>query len=252
MKLDISGLNLVRLEVIGLTLRCYDTNGNVRDRSLEGITELWCFYNYLQSLPVLPNGLEKLHCNNNHLQSLPVLPETLNSLHCSDNQLQSLPTLPNDLKSLSCFDNQLQTLPTLPNGLEKLHCNNNHLQSLPVLPETLKRLYCFNNELRVLPILPNSLKRLFCFRNQLQSISSLFDLKKLSCNHNPLVFIKPMTTRPKHYLVPENLKLLHSIENYPKYQQRYQTYFYLITYLAFHPVTPVILSNEAWWFPGAV
>lgn len=210
MKLDISFERLVHLEINGLTLRCQNNNGNISTYSIKGITELWCSYNQLRTLPVLPNGLKVLVCGNNQLLALSELPETLRELHCENNQLQSLPTLPNGLKVLDCGINQLLALPALPNGLRKLHCRNNQLPSLPVLPGTLEVFYCYNN---------------------------------------PLIFVRPLAKRPKLYRVPKNLRFLHSPENYSNFCEKYQTYVYLITYLALElNVSPTILSRERWLF----
>lgn len=213
MMLNISSGNLVRLEIEGSSLKCFKNNGNIYTYSLEGITKLWCHSNQLLELPKLPESIEQLFCSHNRLQSLPELPKTLKKLWCIDNQLSSLPILPSSLKLLSCESNQLLALPELPNTLRKLVCGNNHLIVLPKLPESLKQLYC---------------------------------------SKNPLIFITPLSKRPFWYYIPKRLQLLHSVENYPKYYNRYQSYIYLITYLTLSNISPVILRNEAWWFPGII
>lgn len=210
MKLDISFEGLVHLEINGLSLRCQDNDGIISTHSLEGITNLWCSNNQLQSLPTLPNGLKVLDCGNNQLLALSTLPETLRELHCENNRLSDLPTLPDGLKVLDCGINQLQSLPVLPNGLRKLYCSNNQLQNLPTLPNSLEVFYCYNN---------------------------------------PLIFVRPLAKRPKLYRVPKNLRFLHLPENYSNFCEKYQTYVYLITYLALEiNVSPTILSRERWLF----
>lgn len=229
MKLDLIAHRYVRLDVSGLTLRCYDINGNFTCHSLDGVTKLYCSHNQLQSLPVLPNGLEELFCSNNQLESLPTLPETLKVLNCEINKLKSLPVLPNSLEELYCSSNQLESLPALPNGLRELYCPHNQLLALsehPALPNGLRELYCRNNHLQSLPILPESLEGLICEKN-------------------PLVFILPLAKRPKCYRVPKRFELLHSPENYPNFYNKYQTYVYLITYLVLDcQVLPTILTSD--------
>ncbi len=214
MMLDITCGNFVRLEIEGLTLKCFKNDGNVCTYSLEGITKLWCHSNQLLELPKLPESLEELYCAHNRLQILPELPKTLKKLWCTDNQLFSLPILPHSLEILSCGHNQLSVLPELPNTLKKLACPNNRLLVLPKLPESLEELYCFKN---------------------------------------PLIFIAPLSKRPFLYYIPKRLQLLHSVENYSKYYNRYQNYIYLIAHLTLSlNISPVILRNEAWWFPGII
>jgi hypothetical protein len=143
----------------------------------------------------------------------------VDKLICTKNFLQTLPIFPDHLQELWCFENQLKSLPSLPKQLKVLECSYNQLQSLPELPETLERLYCFCNQLQTLPKLPESLKKL-------QTRGTI----SIDVFHSPPLF-------------PE----------LPIYRKKYQTYFYLITYLALHHFTsPSILSNEAWWFPGTI
>lgn len=212
MILNITSKNLVRIDVIDSTLICHDADGGVKTHSLEGIILLDCSNNQLETLPIFPEGLRLLTCSYNHLRLLSKLPKTLARLNCYNNRLQSLPTLPKTLKMLTCSNNRLQTLPTLPKGLEMLSCSDNCLQTLPNLPNRLL---------------------------------------EINCSHNPLVFIFPLVKRPKYYTVPDNLELLHSSENYSNYSKKYQTFVYLITYLALHSISPVLLSNKLFWFPGS-
>lgn len=219
MKLDISRRGYVKLEVDGTKLKAYKFNGEIHDYSLEDEIIL--------------------DCSHNRLVTLPELPETIITLMCGNNELQSLPVLPKFLVVLFCDRNHLETLPNLPPTLEQLWCCNNHLQTLPLLPTKLRILDCRSNQLRTLQFLPETLTSLWCgglrYKNQ----------------SNPLVFIAPLLKRPKNYQVPDHLKLLHSNENYSNYHRRYQTYFYLITFLTIEiKILPSILSNEAWWFPG--
>lgn len=215
MKLRISFKNLVRLVIKNAVLECHDSNGNVITYSVEEITVLDCSFNQLQSLPELPSTLKELNCFHNQLENLSSLPNKLEVLECSNNRLQSLPTLPNSLKALHCSVNRLQSLPKLPREMIVLDCFNNHLKSLPKLPST--------------------------------------GLEVLDCQLNPLIFVQPLAKRPHYYEVPEHLVSFHSSENYPNYCRKYQTYFYLITYLALHlGISTTLLSNENFWFPGIV
>ncbi len=135
---------------------------------------------------------------------------------CNQNYLLALPIFPDHLQELSCSENQLQSLPSLPKQLKVLSCFDNQLRSLPELPETLEKLSCHHNRLKILPRLPNAL-------TSLQSRD------------------EPMTKGTEY------------ISELAIYRKKYQTYFYLITYLTLHLlVSPVILSNEAWWFPGII
>jgi Leucine-rich repeat (LRR) protein len=131
------------------------------------LKELYCSYNELTSLPLLPNTLKELYCGGNKLTSLPILPNTLERLSCSGNRITKIPNLPNTLKELYCSYNQLTRLPNLSNTLEILSCGCNQLTSLPNLPNTLKELNCSYNQLTRLPNIPNTLKELFCDNNLL-------------------------------------------------------------------------------------
>ncbi len=155
--------------------------------------------------------------NRGNTESFPL--KRVDKLICTKNYLQTLPIFPDHLQELWCFENQLKRLPSLPKQLKVLDCSHNQLQSLPELPETLERLYCFCNQLQTLPKLPESLKKL-------QTCGTI----SIDVFHLPPLF-------------PE----------LPIYRKKYQTYSYLITYLVrCLNISPVILSNEAWWFPGII
>lgn len=150
--------------------------------------------------------------------------------HCSNNKLQTLPKLPNEILFVDCSYNNLQTIPELPEKLKILNCSYNHLQDLPTLPETLNTLQCSHNNLCVLKTLPESLKYLLC-------------------DHNPLIFIIPWTVKLNYSEFPEHLEEVFKY-NYPKYRLKYQSYYYLITYLALEAnISPSILSKDHFWFP---
>jgi len=151
--------------------------------------------------------------------------------HCADNKLQTLPKLPNEILFLDCSHNILQTISELPNKLKILNCSYNHLQDLPTIPETLNTLQCSHNNLCELKSLPESLIYLFC-------------------DHNPLLFIIPWIANLGYSEFPEHLNQIFTIVNYPKYRLKYQSYRYLITYLALEArLSPSILSNDHFWFP---
>ena len=213
--LNLSYKKLTQLKLLGLTLWCYDIEGNVLTHSLEGVINL--------------------DCSDNQLSSLPVLPDTLKELDCSYNRLQTLPDLPKALKTLFCFSNRLQTLPELPKALKQLHCHVNRLQTLPELPKRLKELCCSNNYLPVLKELPKT-------------------LTWFECHNNPLVFIFPLPKRPRYYYgVPKNLTLLHSPENYPIYFTKYQTYRHLVSFLILETnMLPLVVNNNHFWFPNFI
>ena len=124
MYLDLSFKNLTTLHEFDLTR----------------VTQLYCGYNQLTSLPPLPETLKELYCDFNQLISLPPLPETLEILDCTNNQLTSLPPLLETLAILYCYNNQLTSLPPLPETLEILYCYDNRLTSLPPLPWGLKNM----------------------------------------------------------------------------------------------------------------
>lgn len=152
-------------------------------------------------------------------------------LTCSDNQGNAKSFSLKRVDKLICTKNFLRTLPIFPDHLQELSCSENQLQSLPSLPKQLKVLDCSHNQLQSLPELPETLERLYCFCNQLQTLPKLpGSLKKLQ-------------TRFRAYLFPE----------LPIYRKKYQTYLYLITYLVrCLNISPSILSNELWWFPGTI
>jgi Leucine-rich repeat (LRR) protein len=118
---------------------------------------------------------------------------------------------------LNCSENHLTTLEGLPEGLKNLNCSENHLTTLEGLPEGLKTLICSENHLTVLEGLPKELKMLICYGN-------------------PLVFVEPMAKRPRvEYAVPEELKILHSKDNYRRYYENYtiftRNFYFLKTLL---------------------
>lgn len=269
-------LSLVNKQISHLTVNetlvCHKIGGETESYSLLKVTKLEINHNFLRDLPNFPNSLQELYCANNlflklssllkslkvldctgnYLQKLSLLPETLERFYCSNNQLQSLPVLPNTLEVLHCYGNQLQNLPILPETLEILYCNNNHLLSLPPFPKALKELCCGNNGLQTLPELPKTLEKLYCGSNQLQTLPFLPEaLYRFNCLNNPLIVIRP-TYRPPFCYVPESLQRFYSQDNYPNYRKKYETYHYLITYLTLCSVSPVILFNEAWLFPGII
>jgi len=169
---------------------------NVEDRNIQSLAgidyftslrHLYCSFNRLTQLPMLPPGLETLRCWVNQLTTLPELPPGLETLWCSDNQLSKLPGLPTALVSLVCDSNQLSSLPVLPPSLKELQCNENQLKSLPELPLSLEELLCSDNQLTSLPKLPSTLTRLFCPGNLLTSLDVTgLPLDGLACHFNKL------------------------------------------------------------------
>jgi len=152
-------------------------------------------------------------------------------LHCNDNRLQTLPSFPNEITFLDCSNNNIQTLPKLPESLKILNCSYNDLRELPPLPKSLDVLQCSHNNFCILKTLPESLIYLFC-------------------DHNPLIFIVPWIVKLGYSEFPDHLKHIFTIDNYSKYRLKYQSYLYLITYLALEAnISPSILSNDHFWFP---
>jgi Leucine-rich repeat (LRR) protein len=121
---------------------------------------------YLNSLPEDIEEINISNLNITNIPSLERF-RKLKELYCSYNKLTSLPLLPNTLKELYCGGNKLTSLPILPNTLERLSCSYNKLTILPKLPNTLEKLFCSGNKLTILPNLPNTLKELFCDNNLL-------------------------------------------------------------------------------------
>jgi hypothetical protein len=177
------------------------------------------------------NGDKLLACRSDGIIDVYSL-KGITTLGFFNNQLKSLPVLPNTIQTLICYNNQLETIPSLPENLERLFCANNRLQSLPKLPKSLITLSCNNNQLQTLPELP---RKLFM----------------MNCDKNPLIFVYP-SCRKEYCFLPEHIKNLFTKDHLPIYQKRYQTYFYLITFLALEiNISPPILSNpRRWWFPA--
>jgi len=210
MTLNISGYQLSKLEINGLTLRAYNSEGTI-EYSLKRIRNINCSNNLLKTLPKLPNGLKELDCSDNQLQTLSDLPLFLQELDCSYNRLQKMSDLPKSLLTLTCRGNQLSNLPNLPNSLVKLNCYDNNLSVLPILPKSIITLWC---------------------------------------SKNPLVFIPPVLERPSYSILPPQFSDLFTEENYPIYSRKYQTYRYVISHLVLvSNILPTILSNGNWWFP---
>jgi hypothetical protein len=168
-------------------------NGNLMDTTCTSITSETMVNVYQMQISDLTgiqyfDGLNDLNCNNNLLQSLPNLPANLQYLDCGINQLTSIPSLPANILIFWCPSNQLTSLPNLPATIWNFDCGYNQLTSLPSLPANLLRLYCRYNPLTSLPSLPTNLQNLYCNNNQLTSLTSLpslpSNLSKLDCHNN--------------------------------------------------------------------
>jgi len=182
-------INVLSEQIADLTGIEYFTN----------LQRLWCDYNQLTSLPVLPNSLEDLDCSENQISSLPALPNSLKYLRCTDNQLTSLPALPISLKQLYCYYNLLTSLPALPDSLEELDCYQNQLTNLPALNDSLHLFNCSHNQLTSLPALPEYLQYFYCESNHLTSLPVLPDyLEELDCSFNQLTSLPAL---PNNYLL---------------------------------------------------
>ena len=176
------------------SLNIYSLNvGNKGIVNLQGIQSfvdlriLYCEYNQLSNLSILPSELTFLYCNNNVLNSLPILPNHLTFLYCNNNLLDSLPTLPHTLTYLNCSSNALNSSFVLPNSLTYLNCSYNFINNLPALPESLQYLYCQNNVLTDLPHIWNDLIYLNCSNNLLDSLPNLSThLAFLYCGDNQI------------------------------------------------------------------
>ena len=115
-----------------------------------------------------PEGVTELVCHNNQLQSLEHCPQGVTKLWCSHNQLQSLEHCPQGVKELDCSGNQLKTLKHCPQSVTKLRCIHNKLQTLKHCPQDVKVLWCFNNQLQTLEHCPYSVTDFWCYDNPLQ------------------------------------------------------------------------------------
>ncbi len=149
-------------------LMCDNYTSFNKIQNLEGVqyfkslTDLYCRYNNITSLPSLPKNLKYLFVESNALTTLPNLPASLKWLWCADNQLTSLPVFPDSLSLLLCSSNKLTNLPKLPSTLTGLNCSFNLLTSLPTLPSKMDSLYCDNNiNLSCLPKLPQNANFLY-------------------------------------------------------------------------------------------
>jgi uncharacterized repeat protein (TIGR01451 family) len=169
------------------------------------LQHLYCYSNFLTSLPSLPAGLLELDCGYNPLGSLPALPGNLTKLTCEENQLTSLPLLPSTLTELICINNQITSLPAaLPPLLTNLSCSDNSLTSIPTLPSGLVNFDCENNSILSLPALPSTLNELSCGENPITALPSLPALVFLDC-HSCL-----LTSLPA---LPSNISELHASSN---------------------------------------
>ena len=95
----------------------------------------------LKELPILPKHLTHLRCNYNYITSLPELPQLV-ELNVSHNCLLELPKLPSSLKKLYCAHNFLKKLPELPKNLELLSIFENDLREQILLPTDIKLVLC--------------------------------------------------------------------------------------------------------------
>ncbi len=138
--------------------------------------------------------------------------------------------------------------------IDGLRVYNNYLKTLPRLPDSISILFCDNNQLQSLPKLPKYLHTLCCSYNQIQTIKLRKRPNTLMCSGNPIIFIAPIPGgRPTRCVVPDQLSSLYSVKHYPKYCNRYVVYFYLITFLILDAkISPVIVNNEHFWFPGEI
>ncbi len=101
------------------------------------LTHLYCAWNNLTTLPILPNSIKYLECRVNPLNTLPPLPNSLTYLGCNYSNLTTLPALPNSLQILSCIGSSLTNLPVLPNSLQILLCDSNNISCFPAFPNSL-------------------------------------------------------------------------------------------------------------------
>jgi Leucine-rich repeat (LRR) protein len=181
--LSTNGMNISSRNIVDLTGIQYFDN----------ITELYCRFNQITSLPKIPTSLKILYCGDNQLTVLPDLPSTLESLYCENNLLTSLPSLPTSLTILNCMGNKLTSLPTLPSSLQMLFCGDNELSDLPALPASLTNFGCYSNHLTSLPVLPPSLVALDCSHNQIGYIPALpATLNTLALTNNGLIYLPPL------------------------------------------------------------
>jgi hypothetical protein len=80
-----------------------------------GMLRLYVRNNKLAELPEMYHSeLEELFCGFNKLSELPILPATLEQLYCHDNRLKNLGLLPVGLSELYCGYNKLTEHPKLP------------------------------------------------------------------------------------------------------------------------------------------
>ncbi|MEO8067261.1 MAG: T9SS type A sorting domain-containing protein [Flavobacteriales bacterium] len=219
--LDPSVAALTYMNVSGAWI--YDLDGI---QYFTGLQALVCSYNYLTTLPALPDAIINLDCRSNDLVSMTSLPNSLTQLFCFDNQLTSLPALPPTLDWLVCYDNALTSLPALPNSITQIACSDNGLTGLPALPLSLEVLLCANNPLlTTMPALPGNLYNLSCDNNGLTAMPALpASLTQLSCNNNALTALptlpasliqlhcdaNDLTTLPA---LPPQLKFLYCSQN---------------------------------------
>jgi len=119
--------------------------------------------------PLYFTKLEVLFCDFNQLTHIPVLPKSVQCLSCNDNILNELPyPLPHCLERLSCYNNNLTYLPTIPPKLVGLYISRNYIKNIPLLPKTLIDLFFDDNEVSEMPELPVFLKRIVCNKNPLK------------------------------------------------------------------------------------
>jgi len=176
-----NGVGVSGGRVTELNLFLNNLAGNMPDEinDLDGLIELICWGNQIDSLPDLSNltNLSAFYVSFNSLTSLPNLSNLTNltDLRCDNNQLASLPDLSNltNLGILICDGNHLTSLPDLSNAtnLTFLSCDNNELSSLPNLSNltNLLMLECAYNNLTSFPDLSNSVSftTLLCIENHL-------------------------------------------------------------------------------------
>ncbi len=179
--------------------------------SIEGIVGfsklrvLYCPFNKLTEVPVLPASVTVFYLSSNNLTSLPMLPANTVSIDVGNNKLTSLPTLPASLTGLSVYNNNISSIPALPAGLLSLDCDNNLLGSLPQLPAGLLSLVCGYNSFGSLPQLPASLQSLGCRGLGLTDLPILpVNLLSLVCDDNNLTSLPTL---------PEGLTLLRCFNN---------------------------------------
>lgn len=149
-RLRINGLNLYEIDKPYENIELFDcSNNNLSSVGTANLSEyknlkqLYCSYNNLDKLPILPKNLEILFCNNNKLEGNLVLTNKLLHLNASFNNFKNI-EINSYIKNIDVSHNILTRVPkNLNNNIDNINLSYNQISSIKGLEKLGK--FCKSN-----------------------------------------------------------------------------------------------------------